>query len=688
MTPDEYVAFRPSDKDAIVSSPFGDGMEVLATVNQYPGPARRGWNGALIEETSAFRLDIEQFYDVHTLLWDAEVGQTLDVRNDAVDSDVTYESSRVPEIHIRNDFAFADGATATLDQDVLVCVDTASLLVRNRAQFSTPSRRTLYTLFGLGIHDGERDDGGSTDDVDEAYVVHDRGYDFVVAHDGSRYLAIAQRRPDENRTTFDGCRIGRQGVSSGTEKSAWHDIYEENDGHIDDNDHLRGKVDAGFGLYVGDDTDCTWLTAVGFGESESDAIERALRTLWSGYGPERSLFAAVWERWHDGCSGSPVDDDFATDTYELSLTSMKCSQDPRGGIIAGAFTPQEFAYRFVWPRDLVVMVQAFLSAGATLEAREALDWLAHAQISEEVTDSRGIDRYGTWWQNYYSNWEPHWRALQLDQVGGPIYAHWLLWRETGDESLLEAYYGMSERAADFLLGWDNGEFPEKHQDPWEEIWGYTTEGSAAAIAGLRSMAQLADAVGDHEYATRCRARASTWADHFDEYCFKRDGLLGAHYVTADSPDWPDEPRADRRPDAAAFMAYWPWNAVDADGEAMRSTVEHADDLDWRADLSPCVGRYPGDDYTPTGAVEDGGWPLCEAYADMVRWQSGVDDDAVAEHVFEHSKAWRTAAGLLPERVDGGGRVRWNSNLQWTQATYVLLVESLARGAPFGLAPRE
>jgi hypothetical protein len=37
-------------------------------------------------------------------------------------------------------------------------------------------------------------------------------------------------------------------------------------------------------------------------------------------------------------------------------------------------------------------------------------------------------------------------------------------------------------------------------------------------------------------------------------------------------------------------------------------------------------------------------------------------------------------------VDGGGNVRWNSNLQWSQAMYLLLVESDQRGTPFGLAP--
>lgn len=71
---------------------------------------------------------------------------------------------------------------------------------------------------------------------------------------------------------------------------------------------------------------------------------------------------------------------------------------------------------------------------------------------------------------------------------------------------------------------------------------------------------------------------------------------------------------------------------------------------------------------------------------MVRWQSGVDSNAVSDYVFSHAEQWTTAAGLLPERVDGSGDVRWNSNLQWSQAMFLLLAESDQRGTPFGLAP--
>ena len=108
-------------------------------------------------------------------------------------------------------------------------------------------------------------------------------------------------------------------------------------------------------------------------------------------------------------------------------------------------------------------------------AFEMTQFDTEARQRREGVDDRGIDRHGTWWQNYFVASEAHWRALQLDQVGGPTYAHWLVWQETGDDNLLDEHYDMSRRAAEFLLSYDNGYgFPDKHQDPLEEIWGHST----------------------------------------------------------------------------------------------------------------------------------------------------------------------------------------------------------------------
>jgi GH15 family glucan-1,4-alpha-glucosidase len=675
-----HGGFPGTDKDAIVSVPRGPGTNVLATVNRYD-PEQSGAAGALVEETSAFRLDVEQFYDLHTVVWDGRVGEALAARDDAVASDVSYESPRVPEVHVTNEFAPADGTTATLEQDVLVAVEEPALCVRNRASFARPGDRTLYTVVGLGIDDvdeGERD-------VDLAYRERGAVAEYVVAADGDRFLAVTQARPATGHRAFDGCRIGRQGVREGPRRSAWADVYAEADGWVSDLGALGGKVDAGVGLYVGAATEPEWLTVVGFGRTAEDAIGAARRVVDAGYEAVRESFRDAWVAWHDARPDPPVAGR-ARELYELSLSSVECAQDPAGGHVAGAFKPWGMEYKHVWPRDQVVVVAALLAAGAHDEALTALEWLAEVQITDGVVDARGIDRGGSWWQNYYATGEPRWRSLQLDQVGGPIYAHWLAWRETGDDAVRDAHYATSRRAAEFLLAYDNGwGFPRPHQDPWEETWGHTTGGTAAAVAGLRCAAALADSRGETEFAAACRERADVWASNLETYCLK-DGLYGSHYVTADSPERTDEPPADERPDAIALSVVWPWNLRPADHDAVQATLAHARDPTWCASGSPCLGRYPGDDYTPTRGVEDGGWPVCEAYADVVRWLAGTEPDAVADYVHDHADGWTTAAGLLPERVDGRGRVRWNSNLQWSQAAYVLLAASLARGEAFGLAP--
>jgi GH15 family glucan-1,4-alpha-glucosidase len=676
----------PSDKDAILSTPSGRSQHIMMTANCYDDSTRQPYDGALIEETSAFRSDVELFYNLHTLIWDPELGETYDNRNDAAGSNVDWASGEVPELNLRNDFEFSDGTDGRLEQDVVASTNQCSVLIRNRADFEVARDRTCYTVANLGIKGHSHEDPNA---IQAAHVRNESDYDVLTATDGSRHVAFAQAK--DGYRGFDGYRVGHTGKHSGPDRSAWADIYLENDGWIDTHSAETGELDAGFGLYADDTDSVEWLTAIGFAtKSEEKAIEHAISALDNGYKTELTAFTDAWEEWHENITTKPTGEAAVDDLYARSLTSLKCAEDHCQAMIAGAFKPSGMTYKFIWPRDQVIIIQALLAAGAIDEVMDSLEWLDEVQIRGEdrIEDDRGIDRRGTWWQNYYTTGEPHWEALQLDQVGGPIYAHWLAWRETGEDALLEKHYEMSKHAAEFLLSWDNDwGFPEKHQDPWEEVWGHSTEGSASGIAGLRCMAELAEASGDEGFAQRCRERADTWARNFVPYCYKENTPYGNHFVTADSPEY-GYPSPDKRPDAAAFMAYWPWNVIDADAEEMVSTAELADDSAWQADETPCVGRYPEDVYTPSGTAEDGGWPLCEAYADMVRWQSGIDDDAVTDHIEEHASEWTTSAELLPERVDGNGTVSWNSNLQWSQAMYILLVESRRRGEPYGLAPAE
>ncbi len=684
--------YANSDKDAVVGAPTGTG-DVAGAINQYPSYGDESWYGALLEDVVATRFDHEHLRDVHLMLWDDDLGETLDCRNDAAGSEVSYASSRVPEVTIHNWYQFGSGYWADTYQDVLVSPNRPALHVRNRVTFDQANAHSVYTLANPAV-----DSGGSAGDGDEAWKTTGGGYDLLVATDGSYYYAMGQHRPSTGKTGFDGQRIGVEG-GSGSDKSAWTDVYEENDGWITTNTYNSGNVDTAVGLWVSTDTDITFETVFGFGTSEQAAIDNAVASLDAGYAAEASDHETAWENWHGSVRSSPTGDATADAMYELSLTAMKCTQDSTGPTVAGLFEPHGDQYTYVWPRDQTIMIQAWLSAGAHDEALAALSWLDDAQIKSDYWwDTAGpldgdgddrVNRKGTWWQNYHVDGTKNWEMIQIDETAGPIYAHWLCWQEidggSSSSSILTDHYAMSKLAAEFMIErYDNGYgMVDKHNDPWEEEWGYSSEGCAAAIAGLRCMAELADAYGESSFAQTCRDTADEWASNFYAYLYKSTSY-GDVVVSVDSPEW--DASRDDKPDAAAFMAHWPWNVMDAADAELSSTLDATDHADWVASNTPCLDRYPGDDYTPSDSDEDGGWPLCEAYADVARWQEGRDPNAVSDYVFSHAEQWRTAGGLLPERVDGDGNVRWNSHLNWSQAMFVLLTECHRRGSPFGYAP--
>lgn len=200
-----------------------------------------------------------------------------------------------------------------MGQDVVTSVNTCGLLIRNKITFDRPAERTLYTLLDLGIwgHTYE-----NPDTVHEAYVVQGPECDHAVAHDRERYLAVAQRRLSDDHQRFDDYRVSEQGICEEPRRSAWADIYEENDGYIDSNEYGRGDLDTGFGLYVDDTTHVEWLTAVEFCYGETPPVAHAMALLDRGYRSERCDFANAWEKWHAGVSHGPTDDSRANDPYE------------------------------------------------------------------------------------------------------------------------------------------------------------------------------------------------------------------------------------------------------------------------------------------------------------------------------------------------------------------------------------
>ena len=93
------------------------------------------------------------FYNLHTLVWDPTLGQTLDSRNDAVTSPVEWHSTHIPELHLTNHLRFADGTEADLSQRAVASIDCPALLLHNHATFDDDRERTLFTISKLGLNE-------------------------------------------------------------------------------------------------------------------------------------------------------------------------------------------------------------------------------------------------------------------------------------------------------------------------------------------------------------------------------------------------------------------------------------------------------------------------------------------------------------------------------------------------------
>lgn len=233
--------------------------------------------GALVEnvvydDPAACRIE-----DVHYIISD-ESG-THDVRDDASASEVGVTVARLAELYLSTTIPVA-GGEAELYQQAMVneTENTPTLLIDNELTLPGNGGYTVTTLANPNLGDASDND---------AYTTSRGDYDLVVVTDGSYYTAFAQR--DDWRKAFNDQYIGVIDDEGG---SAWQAAYLDGDGSLPTNTGNSGDVDLAFTLTADGQSEVTWTTAVGFGKRESDAVDRAVGSLQSGFDAERS--ASYW----------------------------------------------------------------------------------------------------------------------------------------------------------------------------------------------------------------------------------------------------------------------------------------------------------------------------------------------------------------------------------------------------------
>jgi GH15 family glucan-1,4-alpha-glucosidase len=226
--------------------------------------------------------------------------------------------------------------------------------------------------------------------------------------------------------------------------------------------------------------------------SYATKLETALKGNANSYLTARKLVCQTDAAWltsvHKNRS-APELPEFVRSLYDRSLLTLKQMQDPTGGIIAAPEFQFEFTacggYGYCWGRDAGFISLAMDTAGMFDESEHFYSYMAKCQ-SDNGSFLHRHDMNG--------NLGPSWGLLQPDETGSVLFGLWqhvqLSGRTEGAAKLRE----MVERGANWLEScrFEDTSWICEGFDLWEEREGVHLYSVAAAIAGLRAAASLAE----------------------------------------------------------------------------------------------------------------------------------------------------------------------------------------------------
>jgi glucoamylase len=266
--------------------------------------------------------------------------------------------------------------------------------------------------------------------------------------------------------------------------------------------------------------------ALGFGQSESQAVSVASASVGRDFGRVWAGYEAGWLRYDAGLrrparSLGPA----AVREYYESVNVVKASEDKTfaGAIAAGLASPWgqsvpagEYtsgeptyfgSYREEFSRDMYEAFTGLLVAGDVQTARDATKFLFDRQ---QLSD-------GSMPRNSLPNGEsaPDTGGLQLDECSYPILMDW----ESGLAGDRTLYRDHVIPAADFVVA--HG--PSDGNERWEEQSGYSPSTIAAEIAGLTAAAAIARVNHDQTHAAIYQAAADYFARNIETWTVTTNG---------------------------------------------------------------------------------------------------------------------------------------------------------------------
>jgi len=533
-----------------------------------------------------------------------------------------------------------------------------------------------------------------------AWVGDYKGVPMLFAQRDGTALAVACSAPWVKRSVgFVGYSDGWQDISRNN-RMTWEYTKAEN-GNV----ALTGEID--ICLVEG-----RFLIAVGFGNTPSEAGNRARASIAAGFAQAKKKYINDWLEWQGRLT--PLDKEGKGDNmYRVSTTVMKLHEDKRflGGAIASLSIPWGTSkgdndlggYHLVWPRDLSETVVGLLAAGA---CEAAIDALNYFRVTQEAD--------GHWPQNMWLDGSSYWHGIQMDETAFPILLVDIAIRENViDENGAAGYWPMVKKAASFIL--KNG--PVTQQDRWEEQAGYSPFTLAVQISALLAAAELAEIQCEEESASFMRETADAWNARMEYWIYaagtdiaRRFGVDG-YYMHISQEEEPTAftsrhcivPKQEHAvsTDALALVRF---GLRSPDDPRILNTLKVIDGMlkvetpygpVWHRHNMDAYGEHTdGSPFNGTGVGR--AWPLLTGERAHYELAAGRRDEA--ERLMHAMEAFANEGVMIPEQV-------WDTDdiparglrlgrptgsampLVWAHSEYVKLCRSLMDGRVFDMPPQ-
>jgi glucoamylase len=274
--------------------------------------------------------------------------------------------------------------------------------------------------------------------------------------------------------------------------------------------------------------------AIGFARRGRTAQRVAGRALRETFARVAARYRAGWHAYLASLKPAPAAAQPVLGAYDTSLMVLKASEDKRhpGASVASPSMPWAWGdgktedpsgpYHLVWARDLYQVATAQLAAGDRASALHSLRFLFDHQQRPD----------GDFPQNSEVDGTPHWRKLQMDQVGFPLV---LAWQLGVDDA--RTYRDHIRPAANVLAR----RGPRSQQERWENQSGFSPSEIAAEVAGLVCAADLARRRGDTASAQRWLAAADRFNAGIERWTLTHTGPLSdqPYYLRVTKDGEPD-----------------------------------------------------------------------------------------------------------------------------------------------------